>query len=146
MDINDRITDTMTLAEQLVKVLEQENDLLKRDETGELAGLVNEKTELSLIFEKSYKALIEQEEDLKEADEILRDDLRDVAERLDKAMNENGRLLQAAIEARQTFLNLVREAAQDNTPKTGAYSASGVVDNGRGDKKSRASVAYDRSL
>lgn len=146
MDINDRITDTMTLAEQLVKVLEHENDLLKHDETEELSGLVNEKTELSLIFEKSYKALIEQEEDLKEADENLRDDLRDVAERLDKAMNENGRLLQAAIEARQTFLNLVREAAQDNTPKTGAYSASGVVDNGRGDKKTRASVAYDRSL
>jgi len=146
MDINDRITDTLALAERLIKLLDQENDLLKSDDTTALAEMVGEKTNLAMAFEKAYKAIEDNQEELKEADEGLREDMRDIAERLSEVMVENGKLLNVAIDARQTVLNLFREAAQQGAPNTGAYSASGVVDDGRVDKKKRASVAFDQSL
>ena len=146
MDINDRITDILVLAERLIKLFEQENILLKQDDSVGLAELVAEKTDLAMTFEKAYKAIEECPEELKEADEGLREDMRNMAERLDETMKVNGRLLEAAIGARQTFLNLVREAAQQTAPNTGAYTATGIVDDGRTDKKKRASVAFDQSL
>ncbi len=146
MDINDRITDALALAERLIKLIDEENALLRDNETHRLAEVVEDKANLSMAFEKAYKAIKSDEENMKNADQALREDMRDVTERLDEAMKENGRLLEAAIKARQTFLNLVREAAQENAPKTGAYSATGIVDTGRTDKKTRASVAYDQSL
>ncbi|MCW9034125.1 MAG: flagellar protein FlgN [Alphaproteobacteria bacterium] len=146
MDANERIRDIMIVADGLVTLLIKENGFLKNREYDDVRGLVEQKTVLAKGLEAQYKVFEKEPNALKDADEDLREDLRDMAEKIDRLTKENGRLLQIAIKSGEMLMEAVTTAVKQSQPNAGTYAASGLINQGSKDTGKRSSLSLDESL
>jgi len=143
MDANERIRDITVVAEGLVSLLVKENGLLKERQYDNIKELVSQKQTLVKGLEAHYKCFEQEPDALKEADEDLREDLRELAEKIDRLTLENGRRLSIAIESGKILMETVTEAVKSSQPNAGTYAANGAVPQARDITGKRSSLSLD---
>ncbi len=146
MDANERIRDILIVAEGLVSLLIKENSLLKERQYDDIKGLVEQKTMLAKGLEAHFKGFEIEPDALAKADEDLREDLRDVTEKINRLTEENGRRLQIAIESGETLMRAVSDAVKKSQPNAGTYAASGTINQSGDNTGRRSSLSLDESL
>jgi hypothetical protein len=146
MDANERIRDLLIVADGLCTVLNRENTLLRERKYDDIKDLVEEKTLLAKGLEAHYRGFEQKPEALDGADEDLREELKDVAERIEDLVKENGRRLQIAIQSGKTLMDVVSDAVRRSQPNAGTYSASGQVNKINSNSGGNASLSLNKSL
>jgi len=147
MDANNRLNDLITVTGRLVELLERENEALKTHKSAVVHELLDEKTALSRVYETRFKSLAEKPELLAETDESLRAQLADLAGKVEDLMDENGRLLKAAIEANRRVVDLIAEAVRNQQPSAGTYGSDAVTStDGSTAGGRRVSLSLDQTL
>ena len=64
---------------------------------------------------------------LQETDPALREQLKELAVSVETLMDENARLLRAAIDANRRVVDLIAEAVRKQQPSAGTYSSEAVT-------------------
>ncbi|MCW8836412.1 MAG: hypothetical protein OQJ99_08615 [Rhodospirillales bacterium] len=145
MDAIDRIREIILLGGQLCTFMQLENRALQDRDRDYVAAHIDEKNALTRSYEKLFKSLIADETGLEEALAEYRDDLRDLNNRLQDLIAENGLLLQAAIQSGQIVLDTIAEAVRISQTDGSTYSAAGALGQ-NGLSARRASIAMDQTL
>lgn len=127
MDINEKISNLLTVTQRLVSILERENAALAQYKPGMIAPTVEEKGKLSKAYELLSKSLIQDGEAIKEVDEARRLRLGELVAKLDTLADENSRRLRIAIEASQRALSAVAKAAKENMTQQTGYGRNGTL-------------------
>lgn len=148
MDTNGRVKDLIAITSRLADVVERENGALASHERQNYDEILEEKATLGRIYETRIQALRQGSED--EAAAVapdLRQNLKEVGNRLRQLIDENARLLKVAIEGNRRVVDLIAEAVKASTPGPGVYGAKGTV----GGTRNRATpgslpLSLDRSL
>ena len=146
MDATSRIKDVLTVTARFIELLTQENDALRGKRPQDVAGLVEDKAAVSHAYETLISGLTKEPEALKAAAPDLRDQMRALGEKLQLLMDENVRLLTAAIDVSRRVLQIAAEAAKQNQPGPTTYSAMGTMAAGVGASRSAVPMSVNRSL
>lgn len=146
-DPNTRLNDLITITSRLIELLQRENDALRNRRTKEVHDLLDEKTALSRVYETRFNSFVEKPELLQQAEPTLREQLSGLAADVNELMQENAKLLRAAIEANQRVVDLIADAVRAQQPNAGTYNA-GAVTNTDGSNASgqRIALSLDQVL
>ena len=110
MDPNNRLSDLIVIANRLIAQLELENDALRSHKMEVIHTLLDEKATLARVYENRFKVLAEKPELLDKAEPKLREQLKSLAEKVDRLVQDNGNLLNVTIEANRRVVDLIAEA------------------------------------
>lgn len=147
MDPNNRVKDLIVITGRLIELLECENDALKNHNPEVIHALLDDKATLSRVYESRYKGLSEKPEALNHIDPALRDELSNLAKKVDICIQENGKLLHVAIEANRRVVDLIAEAVQEQQPGAGTYSSNAQASNqGANAASQRVALSLDQTL
>ena len=127
MDATSRIKDVLTVTVRFIELLTEENDALRGRRPEDVAKLVEDKAIVSRAYETLVSGLTEEPEALKTTAPELRERLRGLGEKLQALMDENVRLLTAAIDVNRRVLHIAAEAAKEHQPGPTIHSAMGVM-------------------
>ncbi len=131
MNATIRAQNLIELMEDLVRVLERENELLKTPRAQELTPVVEEKQALFKHY-NDHIAAISQNPGFSGAIPVdLRERLRDLAESFDDLMKVNRRRLEILTKSSQHIVNRIVEAAKDAAGQVPNYSRQGGVNQSR---------------
>jgi peptidoglycan hydrolase CwlO-like protein len=122
MDMTARVNDLIFICERMIEILSKENTALKKHEGFQIKEKLEEKTQLSLFYERHMKSIQKKPGCFKEVDEDTRNTLRELGKEMQDLLDENGRLLKVAMESNRKFLTRVAEAAQEHAPHSGNYA------------------------
>lgn len=140
MDITQRLNDLIVISNNFSDVVEMENKALKEYDTKAVEALLERKKSLSTAYETRMKGFDQLTPDvLKAADPELRDHLVAAGKKLEKAIDENARLLKVSMDVQQNVVDAIAEAVREATPNAGTYGANGTT--GYGSTGSPRSVA-----
>ena len=103
----------------------KENQILRDHEHGRISELIEEKSCISRIYESKYKALEEETNLFTKLDKNQKSDLHELNKEVNNLIEENGTLLNIAIQANQSIVNLVAKAVREASIKTETYGSSG---------------------
>lgn len=147
MDAKKRMTDLINVTGRLIDVLERENVLLRERRHGELNLLLDEKETIARVYQARVMGLQENPDQLQDAEEGDRAQLKELAHRVDELMNENARMLEAAMHASKRIVELVAEAIRDTSNPSGTYSQKGStsVSPNKGGARNSA-ISLDQTL
>ena len=99
------------------------------------------------IYETRVKGLPKGPEALDAAPPELRDKLREMGEKVNLMVEENGRLLKITIEANRRVVELVAESVKLQKRGPGIYSAKGLADGGkRSSAPQNLAISVNQSL
>ena len=125
MEPNRRIDDFVTITSRLINVLKKENQALRDHQYSDLKELLEDKTTISRVYETKLQTLEEQPDFLAGSDNSLKVRLTNLANEVNKYVEENGLLLKIAIEANRKVVDLIAEAVRETSQKTETYGSSG---------------------
>ena len=147
MDPNNRLSDLIVISNRLIAQLEIENDALRNHETEIIHTLLDEKATLARVYESRFKALLEKPELLDDADPKLREQLKKLAEKLERLIQDNGNLLNVTIEANRMVVDLIAEAVHAQQPNAGTYSSDAQAStHGANAASQRVALSLDETL
>lgn len=146
MDATQRIKDLITVAARFVEVLTEENAALRKKRVGDVAALVDNKASVSRAYESLVGGLVERPEAVKAVAAELRQRLAGIGETLRALMDENARLLTAAIDGNRRVLQIAAEAVKANQPGPKTYSSRGALGARRGYAPRSAPMSLNRTL
>ena len=147
MDPNNRLSDLVTITSRLIDLLERENESLKSHRTEEIHLLLDEKATLARVYETRLKGLSEKSDVLTGTDVNLRQKLRELAEKVETLIAENGKLLHVTIEANRRVVDLIAEAVQAQQPSAGTYSSDAQAStHGNNAGSQRVALSLDQTL
>ena len=147
MDLNNRLSDLITITSRLIDVLKRENDALKNHRTEVIHKLLDEKATLARLYESRFKRLTEKPDILAETDANLRQQLGQLAAEVENLIQENGKLLHIAIEANRRVVDLIAEAVHAQQPTAGTYSSDAQTStNGANASSQRVALSLDQTL
>lgn len=127
MDATGKIQDLLEITERLAILLTKENKALKDKNAKEATRYLEEKTNLSRIYEIRIKNMVENPAAVAAVAPELRQKLREMGDEVNQKIRDNARLLKIAIEANRRVVNLVAEAVKSQRPGPGIYSAKGTT-------------------
>lgn len=128
MDATGRVNDLIEITERLASLLKKENRALNDKDADEATRYLDEKGNLSRIYETRIKGLMDDPSILATAAPELRKELRDLGESVNVMIQENARLLKITIEANRRVVAMVADAVKTQQPGPGTYSAKGTAD------------------
>ena len=128
MDATGRVNDLIEITERLASLLKKENRALNDKDANEATRYLDEKGNLSRIYETRIKGLMDDPSILATAAPELRKELRDLGESVNVMIQENARLLKITIEANRRVVAMVADAVKTQRPGPGTYSAKGTAD------------------
>jgi hypothetical protein len=128
MDATGRVNDLIEITERLASLLKKENRALNDKNADEATRYLDEKGNLSRIYETRIKGLMDDPSILATAAPELRKELRDLGESVNVMIQENARLLKITIEANRRVVAMVADAVKTQQPGPGTYSAKGTAD------------------
>jgi hypothetical protein len=128
MDATGRVNDLIEITERLASLLKKENKALNDKDANEATRYLDEKGNLSRIYETRIKGLMDDPSILATATPELREKLRSLGETVNVMIQENARLLKITIEANRRVVAMVAEAVKTQQPGPGTYSAKGTAD------------------
>lgn len=118
----DRVNDLIFICERMIEILTIENDALKNHKSGIIQERLDEKTKLSLFYERHMKAIQRSEDAFKDVEPDILETLRELGQEMNELLDENGRLLEIAMDSNKRVIQAIATAAKDNTPHGGVYS------------------------
>ena len=127
MDATERLVGLIDITEQLAALLMKENKALKERQVDEATKLLEEKTDLSRIYETRVRGLMDDQEALSKTDADLRQKLRDMGEKVNVMIIENANLLKVAIDTNMRIVDMVADAVKSQRPGPGTYGADGTA-------------------
>jgi hypothetical protein len=128
MDATGRVNDLIEITERLANLLTKENKALNDKDANEATQYLDEKGNLSRIYETRIQGLIDDPSILANAAPELRDKLRELGETVNIMIKENAQLLKITIEANRRVVSMVAAAVKTQQPGPGTYSAKGTAD------------------
>ncbi len=147
MDAEKRMTDLINVTSRLIDVLEREQELLKERRHSELSALIDEKETIGRVYQARVMGLQKDPEQLADAPEDMRDELRELALRVDRLVYENARMIDSAMKASKRIVELVADALKENANKAGTYSNKGASHAPRAAAGARSStISLDQTL
>ena len=120
-----QIDDLISITKRLTEVLTKENQILRDHEHGKISELIEEKSVIGRIYETKYKALEKETDQLNKLDKDQKIKLHKMSKDVTQLVEENGMLLNIAIQANQNVVNLVAKAVREASVKTETYGSSG---------------------
>lgn len=146
MDATQRIKDLIAVTARFVEVLTAENDALRKKRMEEIAALVDNKAAVSRAYESLVGGLADRPDAVRAVAAELRRHLSGLGGTLEKLMDENARLLTAAIDVNRRVLQIAAEAVKANQPGPKTYSARGALGVRRGNASRSVPMSLDRTL
>ena len=147
MDPNTRLKDLIVITQRLIELLERENDALMHHKSQVIHELLDEKATLARVYESRFKGLAEKSDALEETDPSLRNELNELAVKVDHLIQENGKFLNVAIEANGRVMDLIAEAVKAQQPNAGTYSADAQASrHGTNAGSQRVALSLDQRL
>jgi len=131
MDLSEKLLGLIEITERLAELLHKENNALRERRADEAVQYLDEKNELARIYESRVKGLPNNPDIMDEIPSELRERLRQIGEKVNLLVEENGRLLKITIDANRRVVELVAEAVKTQKQGTGIYSANGLADGGK---------------
>ena len=128
MDATGRVNDLIEITERLANLLTKENKALNDKDANEATQYLDEKSNLSRIYETRIQGLMDDPSILANAAPELRDKLRELGESVNIMIKENAQLLKITIEANRRVVSMVAAALKTQQPGPGTYSAKGTAD------------------
>ena len=128
MDATGRVNDLIEITERLASLLKKENKALNDKDANEATQYLDEKGNLSRIYETRIQGLLDDPTILANAAPELRDKLRELGESVNIMIKENAQLLKITIEANRRVVSMVAAAVKTQQPGPGTYSAKGTAD------------------
>ena len=126
MDPNNRLSDLIVIANRLIAQLELENDALRSHKMEVIHTLL---------------------ELLDKAEPKLREQLKSLAEKVDRLVQDNGNLLNVTIEANRRVVDLIAEAVHAQQPNAGTYSSDAQASTqGANAASQRVALSLDETL
>jgi hypothetical protein len=126
MDPTNRVNDLIVITNRLADLLVRENEALTSRKYSEINEILDEKVTLGRVYESRIMGLTDDPATLKEVDVDLRDQLRDLGQKVNGLIEENATLLKIGIEANRRVVNMIAEAVKASVPSAGTYSATGA--------------------
>jgi len=112
------VSATVALMEELVHVLKREIDVVSKRKLKEHPVLLKQKQKLAMDYRANMKSLASQPDMLKALPLEAKNALRDMAKRLAEAVDENARMLRAAVDAtRQLIQNVMAMVRSEVLPR-----------------------------
>ena len=147
MDVTGRVDDLIEITERLASLLKKENKALNEKDANEATQYLDEKGNLSRIYETRIQGLIDDPSILANAAPELREKLRELGESVNVMIQENAQLLKITIEANRRVVAMVAAAIKTQQPGPGTYSAKGTADKNDVHSAPRnLALSLDRSL
>ena len=128
MDSTGKVNDLIEITERLANLLKRENKALNDKDANEATQYLDEKGNLSRIYETRIQGLIDNPSILANTAPELREKLRELGETVNVMIQENAQLLKITIEANRRVVAMVAEAVKTQQPGPGTYSAKGTSD------------------
>ncbi len=125
MDVAKRMTDLVNVTTRLIDVLERENELLRDRRYNELNLILDEKETIARVYQARIMGLEENPDVLDDASDEDREQLRELAHKVDTLMAQNARMLEVAMVVSKRIVDLVAEAVKEAQPSSGTYSKKG---------------------
>lgn len=148
MNMQQRLDDIAFITQHLVVVLQKENRALHQNDIPVIEGLIEEKDALCRAYEQRALVLSKYRDELK-SEEIpseLLELVKDLGAQVEHLIQENSRLLRAAIEANRRVMSLVAEAVKGTNADIDTYGATGNVSRKGLKAPADTPVSIDRSL
>jgi septation ring formation regulator EzrA len=142
---SNRISDLILILERFNQLLEQENDALRHYRAGDVQDLLEDKAALSRVYENRARGLMQDPSLLKEVDDKLSEQLKELVAATNALVEQNTHLLKVSIEAQQIVLETIKEAVKDARGGPHSYSPAGSS-NRVNSRAGSAPVAVDQSL
>ena len=147
MDATGRVNDLIEITERLANLLTKENKALNDKDANEATQYLDEKSNLSRIYETRIQGLMDDPSILANAAPELRDKLRELGQSVNVMIQENAQLLKITIEANRRVVSMVAAAVKTQHPGPGTYSAKGTADKNDVHSAPRnLALSLDRSL
>ncbi len=147
MNATGRINDLIEITERLEALLMKENKALSDKDAREATRYLEEKNNLSRIYESRIKGIMDNAPALAGVNPVLRQKLRELGEKVNLMIRENARLLKITIEANRRVVEMVAEAVKSQQPGPGIYSAKGTSNKSDVHSAPRnLALSLDRSL
>lgn len=127
MDMTERVNDLIFICERMIDILTIENQALIDQEPQRMKERLDEKTQLSLFYERHMKSIQRRPDCLKGMDEGLMENLRELSSEMQELLEENGRLLKVAMESNRRVMLRVADAAKEHVPHSGTYAPNGTT-------------------
>ena len=147
MDMNEKTETLLSVIERLHGILVSENESLANRQFREIGTTIETKDKLCRAFELLVKGIAKHGENFHEANDELRQSLREQGEQLKILIDENCAALRTAITANERLMKAVRKAAVECTPRSGSYTHGGEMSTGsRIDSRSPLPVTVNQVL
>ncbi len=117
----------ISIVEDLTGLMNEEVRLLKAMQVREFGALQDRKMELARAYEAQTDALRNDPGFMETLSPRIRDELRDVIERMHTVMDENETAITAAREMNHRVARMIVQAVQEIEPANGLYSAEGAL-------------------
>lgn len=134
MNQEERVNDLIFICERMIEILTSENAGLRKFETDSMKDRLEEKTKLSLFYERHMKSLQKNRDAFKDIDKETLDTLRELGEEMNELLDENGRLLKIAMDANRRIFKHIAQAAQEQSPQNQSYAQNGGVEGSQAHK------------
>jgi flagellar biosynthesis/type III secretory pathway chaperone len=143
----ERMADLVNVTTRLINVLERENEMLRERRHGELPELLEEKETIGRVYQARISGLHDNPDQLRELAELEREELRELATEVENLIQENGRMLQAAMYASNRIMELVANSVRESSNSSGIYSERGstTLPVRKGTKQGGA-ISFDQTL
>ena len=125
MDTQERVNDLIFICERMIEILTIENEALLKHAPDSMKERLEEKTQLSLFYERHMKSIQRQPDAFKEIEKDTLESLRELGNEMNVLLDENGRLLKIAMDTNRKLMKRVAEASQVHTPHSGTYAQNG---------------------
>ncbi len=127
MNATGKVHDLIEITERLAGLLMKENKALSDKRSKEATQYLEEKSNLSRIYENRIKGMMENPSALSSVDPKLRQKLREMGEKVNLMIIENAHLLKIAINTNKQLVDLIADAVKSQRPGPGIYSAKGTA-------------------
>lgn len=127
MDASQRLRDLILITGRLAEVLERENAALKTRRREEMQEILDEKVNISRVYENRIQALTDAGDDMSKVDVEIKARLTALAGKVKRLMQENSKLLKIAIEANRRVVGIIADAVKKSAPDPGTYSKKGAL-------------------
>ncbi len=127
MNATGRINDLIEITERLEALLTKENKALSEINAREAIKYIEEKNNLSRIYESRIKGIMDNTSALSSVEPELRLKLRELGEKVNVMIRENAQLLKITIDANRRVVEMVAEAVRSQQPGPGIYSSKGTA-------------------
>lgn len=123
-----RARNLISLTQELIKLLKQENAALDRPSSSVLAPLVREKEALFKIYDEETDFLTTHPEFMKQITPELKEELRLLAHEFDELVRLNEKKLKVTLKVSRHLVGRIAEAARKAKGQINAYSKKGTMD------------------